>query len=112
MQKYRFRFPQIRPWAPVFLSFLVLSMGSVASANPVHIASVLGNDDETYVFMGRCPNGEMYRLKAYQKWVNGTSESFYDYEGPAGKGTVQTKTSPRTLAVRLCRKLAEIRNDF
>lgn len=112
MQKYRFRFLQIRPWSLVSLSFLVISIGSVAPANPVHIASVLGNDDETYVFMGRCPNGEMYRLKAYQKWVNGTSESLYDYEGPAGKGTVQTKTPPKTLAVRICRKLAEISNDF
>lgn len=112
MQKYRFRFPQIRPWSPVFLSFLVLSLGSIASANPVRIAPVLGNDFETYVVMGKCPNGEMYRLKAYQKFVDGTSESFYDYEGPAGKGSVQTKTSLRTLAVRICRKLAEIRSDF
>lgn len=112
MQKYRVRSLQTRFWSPVFLSFLVLSLGPTVLANPLRVAPLLGNDDETFVFMGKCPNGEMYRLKAYQKWVDGTSESFYDYDGPAGKGSVQTKTSPRTLAVRICRKLAEIRSDY
>ena len=40
--------------------------------------------------------------------VDGLLQSFYDYEGPAGKGTVRTNTSPKKMAVRVCRELADI----
>jgi hypothetical protein len=43
--------------------------------------------------------------------VSGTRQSFYDYEGPAGKGKVSTTASPKTMSVRVCRQLAEIINQ-
>lgn len=68
------------------------------------------NDDETYTFAGRCPNGETYRIHAYQKLVDNTPQSFYDYQGPVGKGTVRSTATPKTMAARVCRQLAEIVN--
>lgn len=118
------RFAPIQSYAPAILSALLLSMASFSAlastnsansanaANAANVQTVLGNDDDTFVFMGRCPNGEMYRLKAYQQLIDGNLQSFYDYEGPAGKGTVQTKTSPKVMVARLCLALAEIRSDF
>ncbi len=71
----------------------------------------LGNDETTFVFAGHCSNGETYRLVSYKMDVNGLSLSFYNYEGPVGKGTVKTETAPKVMAARVCRKLAEIVND-
>ncbi len=70
-----------------------------------------GQDEDSIVFMGKCPNGAMYRLRAYDTYEAGMVKSFYDYEGPAGKGTIQSKTPPKVLAIRVCRALAEIRGD-
>jgi hypothetical protein len=70
----------------------------------------LGNDDTNFMFGGVCPNGEPYKIVAYQQVVDNVPQAFYDYEGPAGKGTVRTTASPKTLSVRICRKLAEIIN--
>lgn len=64
--------------------------------------------EETAVFAGKCPNGDGYRLFAYQKQTEGMSLSYYDYTGPAGKGTVQSEATPRVMAVRICRPSAEI----
>jgi hypothetical protein len=69
------------------------------------------NDEDTFIFAGRCPNGQMYRLFSYQTQVKGITQFFYDYEGPAGKGTVKTQAPPKTLATRVCRPTAEIAND-
>lgn len=66
------------------------------------------NDKETFVFAGTCFNGEPYRLHWYQKNIEGQQQSFYDYAGPAGKGVVQSDTSPKTMAARVCRHHAEI----
>ena len=66
------------------------------------------NDEETFVFAGTCPNGKSYRLISYQRNVNGMMQSYYDYEGSVGKGTVQSNTYPKVMAVRICRQLAEI----
>ena len=60
------------------------------------------------MFVGKCFNGENYRLFSYQNVVSGKTVSFYTYEGPVGKGTVQTETAPKVMAQRVCRKLAEI----
>jgi hypothetical protein len=74
-------------------------------------AGVWANDtDDTFVFAGKCPNGESYRLLSYQKSAGTSSQSFYDYEGPVGRGTVQSDTPPKVMAVRVCRKAAEIIN--
>ena len=75
------------------------------------ITKSMGNDEDNFVFAGQCPNGQTYRLFAYQAEVDGFTENFYDYEGPVGKGTVKTKATPKTMAVRICRALAEIAND-
>jgi hypothetical protein len=72
--------------------------------------TVLGNNEETFVFAGMCPNGEPYRLVSYQKNVSGLSSSYYDYDAPVGKGTVQSDATPKVMAVRVCRKLTEIIN--
>ena len=70
----------------------------------------LANDEDTYTFAGRCPNGETYRIYAYQKLFENTLQSFYDYEGPVGKGTVRSTATPKTMSARVCRQLAEIIN--
>lgn len=71
-----------------------------------------GNDDTEFTFMGKCPNGQPYHIFAYSKWVDGREESYYDFEGPAGQGTVRTSATPRTMSVRICRKLAEIIDEY
>jgi hypothetical protein len=67
-----------------------------------------GNDEETFTFVGRCANGTSYRLYAYEMDVDGRRQSFYNYEGPAGQGTVQTNASPKKMAVRVCIESADI----
>jgi len=98
-----------------FIPFALLSLAVVMamgwSRNSYSAPTPLGNDDAEFVFAGRCPNGEQYRIFAYTQTFEGQPAAYYDYEGPAGKGTVRSKTSPRTLAVRVCRKLAEIIDD-
>jgi len=75
------------------------------------LQTTLGNDEDTFTFVGQCPNGEKYRLVSYGMDVSGTRQSVYDYEGPAGKGSVNTNASPKTMSVRVCRQLAEIINQ-
>lgn len=88
-----------------------LALGSIAKAQTTSSAGLhatLGNDEDTFTFTGKCPNGDNYRLVSYQTNASGTTQSFYDYEGPAGKGKVSTTASPKTMSVRVCRQLAEI----
>jgi hypothetical protein len=67
-----------------------------------------GNDEETFIFAGRCADGSAYRLYSFQMDVDGLRQSFYDYEGPAGKSTVRTNTSPKKMALLVCHELADI----
>ena len=67
-----------------------------------------GNNEDTFVFAGICANGQTYRLMSYQKKIGGLQLSYYDYDGPAGKSTVQSETPPKVMAVRICRPSAEI----
>lgn len=71
----------------------------------------LGEDEQEFRFMGRCPDGATYRLHAYLKTVNDVNLPFYDYQGPAGVGTVKTAISPKVMAARVCRQRAEILDD-
>jgi hypothetical protein len=68
----------------------------------------LGNDEETFIFAGRCADGSAYRLYSFQMDVDGLRQSFYDYEGPAGKSTVRTNTSPKKMALLVCHELADM----
>ena len=89
---------------------LVPHVGAIIA--PTTLAqTTLGNDEDTFTFVGQCPNGDHYRLVSYQMDVAGTSQSYFDYEGPAGKGKVSTSASPKTMLVRVCRQLAEIINQ-
>jgi len=49
-------------------------------------------------------------MVSYQMEVDGLTQSFYDYQGPAGKGTVRTNAQPKKMLTRVCRNLADI-ND-
>jgi hypothetical protein len=87
---------------------------SSAFAREVRAANAqvqLGNDDNTFIFAGRCPNGAMYRVHSYEQVQDGLTQSFYDYQGPAGKGTVRTSATPQTMVARICREMAEIKGD-
>jgi hypothetical protein len=103
--------------AGILLGACVLAGMSLAPHVVANIApttqtqAALGNDENTFTFAGQCPNGETYRLVSYDMEVSGTRQSFYDYEGPAGKGKVSTTASPKTMSVRVCRQLAEIINQ-
>lgn len=96
-----------------FISAASLSIFLSTSLSPVlaQNSSVLGEDENEFVFSGNCSNGEPYRLFYYSKVVDGQVYPFYDYEGPAGKGRVSTRATPRTMFVRVCTKLAEIIDD-
>lgn len=103
---------------PRFFLLLLLCLANLGSATMLFldappssaVGSKLGNDDITFTFAGHCPNGESYRIFSYQRVVGDIPQSFYDYEGPVGKGTVRTDASPKTMSARVCRKLAEIIN--
>lgn len=112
IQKPRFQTTRTHACQLVLWSVLGLLSAAAVMAETVPVSSNSGDDEQTFIFMGRCDNGEMYRLKAYQKLMESVSFSFYDYEGPAGKGTIQSQITPKTLAVRVCRALAEIRSDI
>jgi hypothetical protein len=71
---------------------------------------VLGNDEQEFIFAGTCPNGDKYRIFSYQMEVDGLTQSFYDFDGPAGKGTIRTNSEPRKMANRVCHELADISN--
>lgn len=70
--------------------------------------TAIGNDDTEFVFAGRCLNQEAYRIFSYQMEIDGLTQSFYDYEGPAGKGTIRTNIQPKKMLTRLCHHLADI----
>ena len=94
------------------LAGMSLTPQVVAKIAPTaQLQAALGNDEDTFTFAGQCPNGDKYRLVSYDMEVSGTRQSFYNYEGPAGKGTVNTPASPKTMSVRVCRQLAEIINQ-
>ena len=100
----------------ILLGACLLASVAMAQATPKNIKTekqhvTLGNDEDTFTFVGQCPSGAHYRLVSYQTAVSGTSESFYDYDGPAGKGKVSTSATPKTMSVRVCRHLAEIINQ-
>jgi hypothetical protein len=104
----------LRNWSQIMLVGCSLVIGA-ASCNafakapgPITPEPTLGNDEQTFIFTGQCPNGERYRIYSYQKIVENIPQTFYAYEGPAGKGTVRTAASPKTMSVRVCRKFAEI----
>jgi hypothetical protein len=65
-------------------------------------------EEDTYVFAGKCANGEPYRLVSYQKDISGLRHSYYDYNGPVGTGSVESETDPKVMVVRICHKFAEI----
>jgi hypothetical protein len=80
----------------------------VCSAKPIRINADLSNNEDTFVYAGQCFNGEPYRLFLYQKNIAGVPHAHYDYEGPAGTGTVQSESAPKVMKARVCRKDAEI----
>lgn len=94
----------------ISISIVLLFSASACAAKTDSTKIDLGNNEETFVFTGVCPNGEPYRLVSYQKNVGALSSSYYDYDAPVGKGTVQSDAAPKVMAVRVCRKLAEIIN--
>lgn len=94
----------------LLISIALLSSSVAWAATTERMKTQLSNDEETFLFTGVCQNGEPYRLFSYQKGTGDLSQSYYDYEGPAGKGTVRSDTYPKVMAVRVCRKLAEIIN--
>jgi hypothetical protein len=69
-----------------------------------------GNDEQDFIFTGYCPNGDAYRIHAYQMDIDGLTQAFYDFDGPAGKGSVKTNAAPKKMVVRVCHELADIAN--
>lgn len=100
---------QLARMTTLLVSVALLSTASVWATTEKNKAK-LGNDEESFVFIGKCPNDTPYRLVSYKKTASGLSQSFYDYEGPNGKGTVRTETTPKVMAARVCRQSAEIIN--
>ncbi len=74
---------------------LFLCLASQALADEASTSRLADQASETYRFVGTCPNGAPYRLFFCEAKIEGVLQSFYDYEGPAGRGTVKTNTPPR-----------------
>ncbi len=100
----------VRRFTCLCMGIALLTGCSAWAAQTNNKKSAFENNDETFVFAGKCPNGGAYRLFSYRKDLNGLSRSYYDYEGPVGKGTVLSETPPKVMAARVCRELAEIIN--
>jgi hypothetical protein len=97
-----------RFYRSALMAGLCLLFSAVCSAKLGNSTTGADNTEETFVFAGTCFNGEPYRLFLYQKSLSGVSQSHYDFEGPAGKGTVSSNAPPKVMAARVCRKFAEI----
>lgn len=81
---------------------------ALAAHAPKNAKPTIRNDETEFVFAGHCTNGKSYRIVSHQMDIDGLMQSFYDYEGPAGKGTIRTNVSPQKMLTRLCRDLADI----
>jgi hypothetical protein len=94
------------------LLFAVCVGTALASSPDAHNAQQVSVQNDAGITMtGRCPNGDAFRLVAYDQQVDGLWKSFYDYQGPVGTGTVKTKTAPKVMVSRVCIALAEIASD-
>jgi len=93
------------------LTHMSVTPSALAQTSTAKKTNMLGNEDTTFIFAGLCPNGQTYRLLSYQKETEGKVYALYDYEGPVGTGTVKTRATPKTMAVRVCRAMAEILDD-
>jgi hypothetical protein len=105
------RMPDFKRFTVSSVMGLFLCLASQAMADEASNSRLADQAGETYRFVGTCPNGTPYRLFFYEAKTEGMVQSFYDYEGPAGRGTVKTSTPPKTMAVRVCRALSEIASD-
>ena len=85
-------------------------LGETSEASSLYAAP--GPDDIEFIFAGKCPNGENYRIHNYPKTVQGESLSFFDYQGPAGQGSVGTSATAQVMAARICRSAAEISSVY
>lgn len=103
---------RLGPVGLLFMKMVVVISAFIWSvrAESLNNVSMIQDDQENFVFLGYCFNGDSYRLHAYLKAEDGQKLSYYQYAGPAGSGTVQVDTSPRVMAQRICRKSAEIIN--
>lgn len=97
--------------AVLFMVMVMASKSLSASTKIDSAEKALPHPDMGITMTGRCPNGDAFRLVAYEKQVEGLWKSFYDYQGPVGVGTVKTKTAPKVMASRVCIALAEIASD-
>jgi hypothetical protein len=93
------------------LLLAMLGTSWAASADVESVEKAPSHPEWGITMTGRCPNGEAFRLLAYEKPVDGVWKSFYDYQGPVGVGTVITRTVPQVMARRVCIALAEIASD-
>ena len=96
--------------ACLLVSLILLSSAAVGATQSTRAPTLTENDEERFVFTGKCATDESYRLVSYRKKVSGLTHSFYDYDGPNGKGTVRSETPPKVMAARVCRRMAEIIN--
>lgn len=94
----------------LYVGVTLMSGFSAWAAPTENTKSAFENNEETFVFAGKCSNDAAYRLFSYRKDLNGSTRSYYDYEGPVGKGTVLSETPPKVMAARVCRASAEIIN--
>jgi hypothetical protein len=85
-------------------------MSGTREASRLYVST--GPDDTEFIFAGKCPNGESYRMHNYAKTIQGESLSFFDYQGPAGQGSVGTTATAQVMAARICRSSAEIMSVY
>ena len=102
----------VQPVAAFLLLCFVANISTLPAlaTNTETFSAGLRDNESEYIFVGRCSNGETYRLISYEIEIDGLLQSFYDYEGPAGKGTVRSEIAPKKMVVRVCHEQADIRH--
>jgi len=93
-------------WIAVQSAALSVAVTTGADAQSVTASAttlkITGEDDTDFLFVDKCKSGVAYRLKAYKIVVNGDAIQMYDYQGPRGKGTIQSDVEPREAKALLC----------
>jgi hypothetical protein len=65
---------------------------------------------QEFIFVAQCINGHNYQPHSYQMERDGLTMTFYAYQRPAGKVTLQAEVQPQEMTNRTCREIADARN--
>jgi hypothetical protein len=80
-----------------------MSIDLVRAQDSQAVKKSTGNDELEFIFVGHCKAGGSYRIFSYDKVINGSKQSFYDYQGPLGQETIKSEMPPKDVVALVCR---------